>query len=113
MEPENESKSGGEQNQGKHDSGTASNSRTGSDCSEYGNQPIGTGEPDRQRDDSASSHSSQPGSEAYGKSLRLLIESVRGQKAVLKMQMQMLDEQERQIEKVLTEYEESIRGTTD
>ena len=113
MELGNEPRSGGEQNQGEYDSGAAVYCGAGSDCSEYGHQPIGTGEPDRQGHDSAASCAGQPGSQTYGKSLRLLIESVRNQKAILKLQLQQLDEQERQLEKVFGEYEETLRGSVD
>lgn len=41
------------------------------------------------------------------------MEFVRNQKAIVKLQMQQLDEQERQLEKALSEYEDSLRGVTE
>jgi hypothetical protein len=113
MELGNEPESGGGQNQSEHDAGTASHCWTRSDGSEYGHQPIGTGESDWQGNDSATSCAGQPRSETHGKSLRLLIESVRNQKAIVKLQLQQLEEQERQLEKVLGEYEENLRGSAE
>lgn len=113
MEQNCEPKPGRRAHQGKHDAGAASHCRTRSDCPEHGSQPIGIGEPDRQGHHSATPDANQPGSKTDGKSLRLLIEFVRNQKAIVKLQMQQLDEQERQLEKALSEYEDTLRGVAE
>lgn len=110
MGPENEPKSGRKPHQGEHDAGAASDRGIRPHCPEDGSQSIGAGESDWQRGDSAIPDSNLAGSETHGKALRLQIDSVRSQKALLRLLMQQLDEQEKQLEKVIAEYEESLQG---
>jgi hypothetical protein len=112
MEPVNEPKSGRNPNQSEYDSGATGDRGVRSNCSEDGGESIGVSESDWQGDDPALPNSNHPGSETHGKALRLQVESVRSQKALLRMLMQQLDEQEKQLEKVIAEYEESIQGSS-
>ena len=110
MGPENEPKSGRKPHQSEHDAGAARDRGVGSNCSEDGSQSIGASESNRQGNYPAVPDSNYARSEAHGKALRLQIDSVRSQKALLQLIMNQLDEQETQLEKVIAEYEESLQG---
>lgn len=110
MELGSDVNSGRDKNPSEHDTGAASDRRARPHRSADGSESIGASQSNWQGTDSTPSCADQSGCETHGKALRLQIESVRNQKAIVRLLVQQLDEQEKQLEKVLNEYEEVLKG---
>jgi hypothetical protein len=91
----------------QHDSATRGDRRLRSSCGTDEDFSLRISESDWTGADSASSNRAR--FDSHGGVLRLQIKSVQNQRANLRMQLQQLDEQERELQQLLEGWEETVQ----